>query len=79
MIDHRGATQGMQIAIRVEAQLRGAMVAEGQFLAGIAEGLEVADGVGMVQQGDEWRSLLPLWLAKQPDGREKTAPCSRLC
>jgi hypothetical protein len=53
MVEHSRATQGMEIAIGVEAQLGGAMVAMDQLLAGVAEGLEVADGVGMLQSGHE--------------------------
>ena len=43
----------MQVAIGIKAQLRGAVVPMGQLLAGIAERLEVTNGVGMLQSGHE--------------------------
>jgi len=39
----------VEVAIGIEPQLRWAMEPVGQFLAGIAERLEVADGVWMLQ------------------------------
>jgi hypothetical protein len=38
----------MEVTVGVEAQIGGAMVTVCQFLAGIAERLEVADGVRML-------------------------------
>ena len=52
-VEHGGAAQGVQVAVGVEAQLRRAVVAAGQRLAGVAERLEVADGVGVLQGGHE--------------------------
>jgi hypothetical protein len=43
----------MEIAIGIEAELRGAVVPVGQLLAGIAKRLEVANGVGMLKCGHE--------------------------
>ena len=52
-IEHSGFAQGVQVAVGVEAQLRWAVVAARQRLAGVTEGLEVADGVGVLQGGHE--------------------------
>jgi hypothetical protein len=41
----------MEIAIGIKPQFRGPVEAVGQLLAGIAERLEVADGVGVLQHG----------------------------
>jgi two-component system OmpR family response regulator len=53
VVEHSGASEGMQVAIGVEPQLGGAVVPVCQFLAGIAKRLEVADGVGMLESGHE--------------------------
>ena len=47
------ATQAMEIAIRVEAQLGRIAATAGQVTAPIAEGLEVTDGIGVLK-GRHW-------------------------
>jgi hypothetical protein len=49
VVQHAGPAQGMEIPVRVEPQLGGSMMAIGQGLAGITQGLEVADRVGMLE------------------------------
>jgi hypothetical protein len=53
VIEHSRATKCMEVAVRIEPQLRGAVVTVGQLLAGIAQGLEMADGVGVLQSSHE--------------------------
>ncbi len=53
VIQHRGAPQGVEVAIGIKAQLGGAVISVGQLLAGITQRLKVADGVGMLQSGHE--------------------------
>jgi hypothetical protein len=53
-IKHRCFAQGVQVSVGVKAQLRRAVIATGQRLAGITEGLEVADRVGVLQGGHDW-------------------------
>jgi hypothetical protein len=49
VIQHRGAPQGVEVAIGIEAQLGGAVIPVCQLLAGITQRLKVADGVWMLQ------------------------------
>ena len=62
-IQHGRSPQGVQVAVGVQPQLRRAVVAAGQLLAGVAERLKVADGVGMLQGGhgrtggDSWQGI----------------------
>ena len=60
MVEHTGAAQGVQVAIGIEAQLARAVVAVGQLLAGVAERLEVADGVGILEHGDRVDGLVAI-------------------
>jgi hypothetical protein len=53
VVEHSRAAKGVKVAIGIEAQLGGAMVSMDQLLASVAERLEVADGVGMLQSGHE--------------------------
>jgi len=53
VIKHRGSAQGMQVAVGIEPQLRWAVVPVSQALERIAEGLELPDGVGMLQRGHD--------------------------
>jgi two-component system OmpR family response regulator len=53
VVENGCAAEGVEVAIGIEAQLGGAVVSMDQLLAGIAERLEVADGVGMLQSGHE--------------------------
>jgi hypothetical protein len=41
----------MEVAVGIEPEFRGPVEAVGQFLAGVAERLEVANGVGVLQHG----------------------------
>ena len=50
-IENGGAPQGMEIAVGIEPKLRGPVEAVGQLLASVAERLEVANGVGVLQHG----------------------------
>ena len=43
----------MQVAVGIEPQLRWAVVSVSQALERIAEGLELPDGVGMLQRGHD--------------------------
>ena len=43
----------MQVAVGIEPQLRWAVVSVSQGLERIAEGLELPDGVGMLQRGHD--------------------------
>jgi hypothetical protein len=53
VVENGGAPEGVQVAIGIKAKLGGAVIPVGQLLAGIAERLEVANGVGMLQSGHE--------------------------
>jgi len=50
-VEDGAAPQGMQVSVCVETQFRGPMMAHGQFLAGIAKRLEMADGFGVLEGG----------------------------
>ena len=50
----------MQIAVGIEAQLGRAVEAVGQILAGITQGLEMADGVWMLERGHGVNSPGPI-------------------
>ena len=56
MVENRCTTQGVQVAIGIKAQIMGPMVPVGQLLAGIAQGLEVTDGVWVLERGQRWDS-----------------------
>jgi hypothetical protein len=49
MVQHSGPAQRVEVAIGVEPKLRGSVVAIGEGLAGIAQGLEVADRFGVLK------------------------------
>ena len=53
VIKHRSSAQGMQVAVGIEPQLGWAVVPVSQALERIAEGLELPDGVGMLQRGHD--------------------------
>ena len=55
----------MQVAVGIEPELRWAVVPVSQALERIAEGLELPDGVGMLQRGhDMGKPLLPFCYLK---------------
>jgi hypothetical protein len=56
MVENRCTTQGVQVAVGIEAEIMGPMVPVGQLLAGIAQGLEVTDGVWVLERGQRWDS-----------------------
>jgi hypothetical protein len=56
MVENRCTTQGVQIAVGVEAEIMGTMVPVGKLLAGIAQGLEMSDGVWVLERGQRWDS-----------------------
>ena len=62
-VEHGRFAQGVQVPIGVETHLGGAVVAACQRLAGVAQRLEVADRVGMLQGGhgrtgwDSWQGI----------------------
>ena len=62
-IEGPGATQRMQVAVGVETQLRRPVITVGQLLAGIAQGLEMPDGIGVLKCRHQKRPLplLPAW------------------
>ncbi len=49
----------MQVTVGIKPQLRWAVVPVCQALERIAEGLELADGVGMLQRGHDMGKPLP--------------------
>jgi hypothetical protein len=64
VVEHTGATERVQVAIGVKPELGGSVETVGQLLAGIAQGLKVTNGVGMLKGCHGWCSalgpLLPL-------------------
>jgi len=61
VIKHRRPAQGMQVAVGIEPELRWAVVPVCQALERIAEGLELPDGVGMLQRGHDMGKPLLLF------------------
>ena len=59
VIKHRRTAQRMQVAVGVEPELRWAVVPVSQALKRITEGLELPDGVGMLQRSHEMGKPLP--------------------
>jgi hypothetical protein len=65
VIKHRRSSQSMQVAVGIEPELRWAVVPVSKALERIAEGLELPDGVWMLQRGhDMGKPFLPFCYLK---------------
>jgi len=67
-VEDGGAPQGVQVPIGIEPHLRRAVVAVRQFLAGIAQRLEMANGFGVLEGCHGRKNPMPILTLGAPHG-----------